>query len=142
MIRKILNKLSKEEIKWITTHSYDLKEACENEQPPKPKLECKIGDCFIETSNDGWINLYKITEIDDINVEFDEIDINVNSNEILIVEDYISREIAYEHFEPISTELYKEINKTVTTLSDTVENMYKGVVTVIKKLCQEKNENL
>jgi hypothetical protein len=111
-------------------------------EKPKKQLECKVGDCFIETdSSDGWINLYKITLVGPTNVEFEEIDVHTVSGDINLVDDYISKEIAYEHFKPISVELYDKVHKIVTSLNTTIDIMYKDCVIEIKELCQSVKQN-
>lgn len=141
-IDNIAAKLTKVEIQYLINNPDKLANIWNDLQIPKKQLECEVGDCFIETdSSDGWINLYKITIVGSTNVEFEEIDIHTVSGDINLVDDYISKEIAYEHFKPISTELYDKVHKICDDLDTQINYMYKGAVVMIKELCQSLNQN-
>lgn len=109
-------------------------------EKPKKQLECKVGDCFVEFC-DLRIQLYRITADLGNDIEFDVIDIYVNSADISQYDDDLSKEIAFEHFTPIDSEIFSKVEKICDELDTQVNYMYKGAVVMIKELCQEVNQN-
>ena len=55
--------------------------------------------------------------------------------------DDLSKEIAYEHFTPIDSEIFSKVEKICDELDTQVDYIYKGAVVMIKELCQEVNQN-
>ena len=106
----------------------------------KKQLECEIGDCFIELENNGF-TLYKITNCDDKDVAFDAIVINNLHDNICQYDHYISREFALERFKPIDKEIFNQVKKICDDLETQIKYMHKGAIVMIKKLCQEVNQN-
>ena len=139
-IDNIAAKLTKVEIQYLINNPDKLANVWNDLQVPKKRLECKVGDCFVEVS-DSLIQFYKITDDLDDDIEFDEIDVNIASNEISIFDDYLRKEIAYEHFTPIDAEIFSKVEKICDELDTQVNYMYKGAIVMIKELCQEVNQN-
>lgn len=139
-IDNIVAKLTKVEIQYLINNPDKLANIWKDLQVPKKQLECEVGDCFIEFS-DSLIQFYRITANVGNNIEFDAVDIRIASNEISQYDDFLSKEIAFEHFKPINSEIFSEVEKICNELDTQVEYMYKGAVVMIKKLCQEVNQN-
>lgn len=139
-IDNIAAKLTKVEIQYLINNPDKLANVWNDLQVPKKRLECKVGDCFVEVS-DSLIQFYKITDDLDDDIEFDEIDIYVNPADINRCDDFLSKEIAYEHFIPIDAEIFTKVEKICDELDTQVNYMYKGAVVMIKELCQEVNQN-
>ena len=105
-------------------------------EKPKKQLECKVGDCFVEVS-DSLIQLYRITADVGNNIEFDAIDVYIASADFSRYDDDLSKEIAFEHFTPIDTEIFSKVEKICDDLETQIKYMHKGAVVMIKKLCNE-----
>ena len=139
-IDNIAAKLTKVEIQYIINNPDKLANVYKDLQVPKKQLECEIGDCFIELENNGF-TLYKITNCDDNNVEYDAIVINNIHDNIRQYNHYISREFALERFKPIDKEIFNQVKKICDDLETQIKYMHKGAIVMIKKLCQEVNQN-
>lgn len=139
-IDNIAAKLTKVEIQYLINNPDKLANVWNDLQVPKKQLECKVGDCFVEFC-DLSIHLYKITADTGNNIEFNAIDVYISSAEINQYDDFLSKEIAYEHFIPIDAEIFSKVEKICDELDTQVNYMYKGAVVMIKELCQEVNQN-
>ena len=139
-IDNIAAKLTKVEIQYIINNPDKLANVYKDLQVPKKQLECEIGDCFIELENNGF-TLYKITNCDDKDVAFDAIVINNLHDNICQYDHYISRESALECFKPIDKEIFNQVKKICDDLETQIKYMHKGAIVMIKKLCQEVNQN-
>ena len=139
-IDNIAAKLTKVEIQYLINNPDKLANIWNDLQVSKKQLECEVGDCFVEFC-DSSIQLYRITADVGNNIEFDVIDIYVNSADISRYDDDLSKEIAYEHFIPIDAEIFSKVEKICDELDTQVNYMYKGAVVMIKELCQEVNQN-
>ena len=139
-IDNIAAKLTKVEIQYLINNPDKLANVWNDLQVPKKQLECKVGDCFVEFC-DLRIQLYRITADLGNDIEFDVIDIYVNSADISQYGDDLSKEIAFEHFTPIDAEIFSKVEKICDELDTQVNYMYKGAVVMIKELCQEVNQN-
>lgn len=135
-IDNIAAKLTKIEIQYIINNPDKLANIWNDLRVPKKQLECKIGDCFIE-SKKNIFTLYKITSYDDKDVEFNAI---IISN-IRQYNHYISRELVLERFKPIDKEIFNQVKKICDDLETQIKYMHKGAVVMIKELCQEVNQN-
>ena len=135
-IDNIAAKLTKVEIQYLINNPDKLANIWNDLQVPKKQLECEIGDCFVEFC-DSSIQLYRITADIGNNIEFDAIDVRIASAEINQYDDFLSKEIAYEHFIPIDAEIFSKVEKICDELDTQVNYMYKGAVVMIKKLCNE-----
>ena len=109
-------------------------------EKPKKQLECKVGDCFIE-SKKNIFTLYKITNCDDNDVEYDAIIINNIYDNIRQYNYHTSRKCALERFKPIDKEIFNQVKKICDDLETQIKYMHKGAVVMIKELCQEVNQN-
>ena len=139
-IDNIAAKLTKVEIQYLINNPDKLANVWNDLQVPKKQLECEIGDCFIEPKKNIF-TLYKITNCDDNNVEYDAIVINNIHDNIRQYDHYISRECVLERFKPINKEIFNQVKKICDELDTQVNYMYKGAVVMIKELCQEVNQN-
>ena len=139
-IDNIAAKLTKVEIQYIINNPDKLANIYKDLQVPKKQLECEIGDCFIELENNGF-TLYKITNCDDKDVAFDAIVINNLHDNICQYDHYISREFALKCFKPIDKEIFNQVKKICDDLETQIKYMHKGAILIIKKLCQEVNQN-
>ena len=139
-IDNIASKLTKVEIQYLINNPDKLANIWNDLQVPKKQLECEVGDCFVEFC-DSSIQLYKITDNIGNNIEFDAIDVCIASAEISQYDDFLSKEIAFEHFIPIDAEIFSKVEKICEELDAQVNYMYKGAVVMIKELCQEVNQN-
>ena len=139
-IDNIAAKLSKVEIQYLINNPDKLANIWNDLQVSKKQLECEVGDCFVEFC-DSSIQLYRITANVGNNIEFDAIDVCIASAEISQYDDFLSKEIAYEHFIPIDAEIFSKVEKICDELDTQVNYMYKGAVVMIKELCQEVNQN-
>lgn len=135
-IDNIAAKLTKVEIQYLINNPDKLANIWNDLQVPKKQLECEVGDCFVEFC-DSSIQLYRITADIGNNIEFDAIDVRIASAEISQYDDFLSKEIAYEHFIPIDAEIFSKVEKICDELDTQVNYMYKGAVVMIKKLCNE-----
>ena len=139
-IDNIAAKLTKVEIQYLINNPDKLANIWNDLQVPKKQLECEVGDCFVEFCESS-IQLYKITDNIGNNIEFDAIDVCIASAEICQYDDFLSKEIAFEHFIPIDTEIFSKVEKICEELDTQVNYMYKGAVVMIKELCQSVNQN-
>lgn len=139
-IDNIAAKLTKVEIQYLINNSDKLANIWNDLQVPKKQLECEIGDCFIEPKKNIF-TLYKITNCDDNNVEYDAIVINNIHDNIRQYDHYISRECVLERFKPINKEIFNQVKKICDDLETQIKYMHKGAVVMIKELCQEVNQN-
>ena len=139
-IDNIAAKLTKVEIQYLINNPDKLANVWNDLQVPKKQLECKVGDCFVEVS-DSLIQLYRITADVGNNIEFDAIDVYTASADFSRYGDDLSKEIAYEHFTPIDSEIFSKVEKICDELDTQVDYIYKGAVVMIKELCQEVNQN-
>ena len=139
-IDNIAAKLTKVEIQYLINNPDKLANVWNDLQVPKKQLECEIGDCFIEPKKNIF-TLYKITNCDDNNVEYDAIVINNIHNNIRQYNHYISRELVLERFKPIDKEIFNQVKKICDDLETQIKYMHKGAVVIIKELCQEVNQN-
>ena len=139
-IDNIAAKLTKVEIQYLINNPDKLANVWNDLQVPKKQLECEVGDCFVEFC-DLRIQLYRITADLGNDIEFDVIDIYVNSADISRYDDDLSKEIAFEHFTPIDSEIFSKVEKICDELDTQVNYMYKGAIVMIKELCQEVNQN-
>ena len=139
-IDNIAAKLTKVEIQYLINNPDKLANIWNDLQVPKKQLECKVGDCFVEVS-DSLIQFYRITADVGNNIEFDAIDVYIASADFSRYDDFLSKEIAYEHFIPIDAEIFSKVEKICDELDTQVNYMYKGAVVMIKELCQEVNQN-
>ena len=139
-IDNIAAKLTKVEIQYIINNPDKLANVYKDLQVPEKQLECEIGDCFIELENNGF-TLYKITNCDNKDIAFDAIVINNLHNNICQYDHYISREFALERFKPIDKEIFNQVKKICDDLETQIKYMHKGAIVMIKKLCQEVNQN-
>ena len=133
-------KLTKVEIQYLINNPDKLANVWNDLQVPKKQLECEIGDCFIEPKKNIF-TLYKITNCDDNNVEYDAIVINNIHDNIRQYDHYISRECVLERFKPINKEIFNQVKKICDDLETQIKYMHKGAVVMIKELCQEVNQN-
>ena len=139
-IDNIAAKLTKVEIQYLINNPDKLANIWNDLQVPKKQLECKVGDCFIEPKKNIF-TLYKITNCDDNNVEYDAIVINNIHDNIRQYDHYISRELVLERFKPIDKEIFNQVKKICDDLETQIKYMHKGAVVMIKELCQEVNQN-
>ena len=139
-IDNIAAKLTKVEIQYLINNPDKLANIWNDLQVPKKQLECEIGDCFIEPKKNIF-TLYKITNCDDNNVEYDAIVINNIHDNIRQYDHYISRECVLERFKPINKEIFNQVKKICDDLETQIKYMHKGAVVMIKELCQEVNQN-
>ncbi len=139
-IDNIASKLTKVEIQYLINNPDKLANIWNDLQVPKKQLECKVGDCFVEFS-DSLIQLYRITDNIGNNIEFDAIDVCIASAEISQYDDFLSKEIAFEHFTPIDAEIFSKVEKICNELDTQINYMYKGAIVMIKELCREVNQN-
>lgn len=139
-IDNIAAKLTKVEIQYLINNPDKLANVWNDLSVPKKQLECEIGDCFIEPKKNIF-TLYKITNCDDNDVEYDAIVINNIHDNIRQYDHYISRELVLERFKPIDKEIFNQVKKICEELDTQVNYMYKGAVVMIKELCQELNQN-
>ena len=139
-IDNIAAKLTKVEIQYLINNPDKLANVWNDLQVPKKQLECEIGDCFIEPKKNIF-TLYKITNCDDNNVEYDAIVINNIHDNIRQYDHYISRECVLERFKPINKEIFNQVKKICDDLETQIKYMHKGAVVMIKELCQEVNQN-
>lgn len=139
-IDNIAAKLTKVEIQYLINNPDKLANVWNDLQVPKKQLECEIGDCFIEPKKNIF-TLYKITNCDDNNVEYDAIIISNIHNNIRQYNHYISRELVLERFKPIDKEIFNQVKKICDDLETQIKYMHKGAVVIIKELCQEVNQN-
>lgn len=139
-IDNIAAKLTKVEIQYLINNPDKLANVWNDLQVPKKQLECEVGDCFVEFC-DSSIQLYRITADLGNDIEFDVIDIYIASAEISQYGDFLSKEIAFEHFTPIDAEIFSKVEKICDELDTQVNYVYKGAVVMIKELCQEVNQN-
>lgn len=139
-IDNIAAKLTKVEIQYLINNPDKLANIWNDLQIPKKQLECEVGDCFVEVS-DSLIQLYRITADVGNNIEFDAIDVYIASADFSRYGDDLSKEIAYEHFTPIDSEIFSKVEKICDELDTQVDYIYKGAVVMIKELCQEVNQN-
>ena len=139
-IDNIAAKLTKVEIQYLINNPDKLANVWNDLQVPKKQLECEIGDCFIEPKKNIF-TLYKITNCDDNNVEYDAIVINNIHDNIRQYNHYISRELVLERFKPIDKEIFNQVKKICDDLETQIKYMHKGAVVIIKELCQEVNQN-
>ena len=139
-IDNIAAKLTKVEIQYLINNPDKLANVWNDLQVPKKQLECEIGDCFIEPKKNIY-TLYKITNCDDNNVEYDAIIISNIHNNIRQYNHYISRELVLERFKPIDKEIFNQVKKICDDLETQIKYMHKGAVVIIKELCQEVNQN-
>ena len=139
-IDNIAAKLTKVEIQYLINNPDKLANVWNDLQVPKKQLECEIGDCFIEPKKNIF-TLYKITNCDDNNVEYDAIVINNIHDNIRQYDHYISRECVLERFKPINKEIFNQVKKICDDLETQIKYMHKGATVMIKELCQEVNQN-
>ena len=137
-IDNIAAKLTKVEIQYLINNPDKLANIWNDLQVPKKQLECEVGDCFIEFNN-SHIQLNKITANVGNNIEFNAI--HIAPDRISQSDDFLSKEIAFEHFIPINAEIFSKVEKICDELDTQVNYMYKGAVVMIKELCQEVNQN-
>ena len=139
-IDNIAAKLTKVEIQYLINNPDKLANVWNDLQVPKKQLECEVGDCFIEPKKNIF-TLYKITNCDDNDVEYDAIVINNIHDNIRQYDHYTSRECVLERFKPIDKEIFNQVKKICDDLETQIKYMHKGAIVMIKKLCQEVNQN-
>lgn len=139
-IDNIAAKLTKVEIQYIINNLDKLANIWNDLQVPKKQLKCEIGDCFIEPKKNIF-TLYKITNCDDNDVEYDAIVINNIHDNIRQYDHYASKECVLERFKPIDKEIFNQVKKICDDLETQIKYMHKGATVIIKELCQEVNQN-